>query len=57
MYAIRSYYDEKAHTATLTSEGVKKVEQFFNIENLSDAENLTISHHINQALKAHGLMT
>jgi len=48
--------DEKAHTATLTAKGVKKAEQFFGIENLSDVENMTISHHINQALKAHGLM-
>lgn len=48
--------DEKAHTATLTAKGIKKAEQFFGIENLSDAENMTISHHINQALKAHGLM-
>ena len=48
--------DEKAHTATLTAKGVKKAEQFFGIENLSDPENLTVSHHINQGLKAHGLM-
>jgi len=48
--------DEKAHTATLTARGVTKAEQFFGIENLSDPENLTISHHINQALKAHGIM-
>jgi preprotein translocase subunit SecA len=48
--------DEKAHTATLTAKGVEKVEAAFKIENLSDIENLTISHHINQALKAHGLM-
>jgi len=48
--------DEKAHTAVLTARGVKKAEQFFGIENLSDPENMTISHHINQALKAHGLM-
>jgi preprotein translocase subunit SecA len=48
--------DEKAHTATLTAKGVKKAEQFFAIENLSDSENITISHHVNQALKAHGLM-
>ena len=48
--------DEKAHTATLTAQGVKKAEAFFGIENLSDSENLTISHHINQALRAHGLM-
>jgi len=48
--------DEKARTATLTQSGVKKAEQFFGIENLTDAENLTISHHINQAIKAHGIM-
>lgn len=48
--------DEKAHTAALTSNGVKKAEQNFGIENLSDPENMTISHHVNQALKAHGLM-
>jgi len=48
--------DEKAHTATLVSRGIEKAEKFFNIENLSDPDNLTISHHINQALKAHGLM-
>jgi preprotein translocase subunit SecA len=48
--------DEKANSAALTSKGVKKAEQFFGIENLSDPENLAISHHINQALKAHGLM-
>lgn len=48
--------DEKAHTATLTARGVKKAEEYFKVENLSDVENMTISHHINQALKAHGLM-
>lgn len=48
--------DEKAHTAALTAKGVKKAEQFFGIENLSDPENMTISHHINQSLKAYGLM-
>jgi len=48
--------DEKANTATLTAQGIKKAEAFFGIENLSDPENLTISHHINQALRAHGLM-
>jgi len=48
--------DEKAHTAALTSRGVAKAEQFFGIENLSDPDNMTIFHHINQALKAHGLM-
>ena len=48
--------DEKAHTATLTERGIKKAEEFFGIENLSDSENLTISHHINQAIRAHGIM-
>ena len=48
--------DEKAHTATLTRKGVEKAEKYFGIENLSDVENLTLSHHVNQALKAHGLM-
>ena len=48
--------DEKAKTAVLTEAGVKKAEQFFNIENLSDPENTTLSHHINQAIKAHGVM-
>ena len=48
--------DEKARTATLTKDGVKKAEQAFNIENLNDAENMTIAHHINQAIKAYGLM-
>jgi len=48
--------DEKANTATLTKNGVKKAERAFNIENLSDPENLTISHHINQAIRANGIM-
>jgi len=48
--------DEKARTATLTERGIKKAEQAFNIENLSDPENILISHHINQAIKAHGIM-
>ena len=48
--------DEKAKTCTLTPEGVKKAEQYFGIENLNDAENMTISHHVNQAIKAHGIM-
>ena len=49
--------DEKARTATLTPSGVKKAEQFFNIENLNDSENMTIAHHVNQAIKARGTMT
>jgi preprotein translocase subunit SecA len=48
--------DEKAHTATLSFNGVKKTEQYFGIENLSDTENITLQHHINQAVRAHGLM-
>ena len=48
--------DEKARTATLTARGVKKAEEQFNLENLSDPENTTLSHHINQAIKAHGVM-
>ena len=48
--------DEKARTATLTLSGVKKAEKFFNVENLMDAENMTLQHHINQAIKARGVM-
>ncbi len=48
--------DEKAKTATLTARGVAKAEKFFNIENLADPDNSTLSHHINQAIKAHGVM-
>jgi preprotein translocase subunit SecA len=48
--------DEKAHTAVLTEEGVSKAERFFNLENLADANNMEIQHHINQALKARSLM-
>ena len=48
--------DEKARTATLTARGIKKAEEAFNIENLADPENTTLSHHINQAIKARGVM-
>ena len=48
--------DEKAKTATLTARGIAKAEQYFEIENLSDPENSTLAHHINQAIKAHGTM-
>ena len=48
--------DEKANTATLTKSGIEKAERAFNIENLSDPENMTISHHINQAIRANGIM-
>lgn len=48
--------DEKARTATLTKSGVKKAERAFNVINLMDAENMTLLHHINQAIKANGTM-
>ena len=48
--------DEKAKTATITQRGVKKAEQAFRIDNLMDPENITLLHHINQALKANGIM-
>ena len=48
--------DEKSKTATLTARGIAKAEDFFHLENLSDPENSTIAHHINQAIKAHGIM-
>ncbi len=47
--------DEKARTCTLTPEGVRKAEKYFNLENLTDPENMTISHHINQAIRGHGI--
>ena len=48
--------DEKARTATLTAPGIQKAEAFFHLENLADPENTTLSHHINQAIKARGVM-
>ena len=48
--------DEKAKTATLTPRGVKKAEEFFHVENLMDADNMTVLHHINQAIRAYGIM-
>ncbi len=48
--------DEKAKTATLTQNGVKKTEAFFKIENLTDADNISIQHYVNQAIKARGVM-
>ncbi len=48
--------DEKARTATLTQSGVKKAEQYFHVENLMDPEHVTLLHHINQAIKARGVM-
>ncbi len=48
--------DEKAKTATFTKSGIAKAEAYFNLDNLMDAENLTLQHHLNQAIKAHGVM-
>lgn len=48
--------DEKGKTATLTPQGVKRAEAYFHLDNLMDAENITLQHHINQAIKAHGIM-
>ncbi len=48
--------DEKGKTATITPRGVAKAETYFHVENLTDPENTTLLHHINQAIKAHGCM-
>ena len=48
--------DEKARTVTLTANGIRKAEQAFHLENLADPENTTLSHHINQAIRARGIM-
>ena len=48
--------DEKSRTASLTAKGIAKAEEFFQIENLSDPDNATLAHHINQAMKARGIM-
>ncbi len=48
--------DEKAKTATLTQNGVRKAEEYFHIDNLTDADNINLQHHINQAIRAHGVM-
>ena len=48
--------DEKSKSATITRTGVKKAEKYFNVENLMDSDNMTLLHHINQALKANGVM-
>ena len=55
-YDCDYFVDEKSRTVSLTAEGIAKAEKFFGIENLSDPENTTISHHINQAMKARGVM-
>ncbi len=48
--------DEKAKSATLTPSGVEKAEKYFGVENLMDVDNITILHHVNQAIRAHGIM-
>ena len=50
------YVDEKDRSVQLTAAGIKKAEQYFNVENLADIENSTLSHHINQAMRARGIM-
>ncbi len=48
--------DEKHRSVTLTPKGAKKAESYFGVENINDAENMTLLHHVNQAIKAHGIM-
>ena len=55
-YDCDYFVDEKARTVSLTASGIAKAERYFGVENLADAENTTINHHINQAMKARGLM-
>ncbi len=55
-YDCDYFVDEKSRTVSLTARGIAKAEQYFGVENLADAENATLSHHINQAMKARGLM-
>ena len=55
-YDCDYFVDEKAKTVSLTASGIAKAEKYFGVENLADAENATLSHHINQAMKARGIM-
>ena len=55
-YDCDYFVDEKARTVSLTATGIEKAEKFFGVENLADSDNTTLSHHINQAMKARGLM-
>ncbi len=55
-YDCDYFVDEKSHSVSLTATGIAKAERHFGIENLSDPENATLSHHLNQAMKARGLM-
>jgi len=56
VYSEDYIVDEKARTAVLTKHGIEKAEKFFNLQNLSDPENASIYHHVNTAIKAHGVM-
>ena len=55
-YDCDYFVDEKSRTVSLTAEGIAKAEKYFGVENLADADNTTLSHHLNQAMKARGLM-
>ncbi len=55
-YDCDYFVDEKAKTVSLTARGIAKAERYFGVENLADSENATLSHHLNQAMKARGLM-
>ena len=55
-YDCDYFVDEKSRTVSLTATGIAKAERYFGVENLADPENTTLSHHINQAMKARGLM-
>ena len=55
-YDCDYFVDEKARTVSLTASGIAKAEKYFGVENLADADNATLNHHINQAMKARGLM-
>ena len=55
-YDCDYFVDEKSRTVSLTARGIAKAEKFFSVDNLSDMENTTLSHHINQAMRARGLM-
>ena len=55
-YDCDYFVDEKSRTVSLTARGIAKAEEFFGVENLADSENTTLNHHINQAMKARGIM-
>ena len=55
-YDCDYFVDEKSRSVSLTAEGISKAEKYFGVENLADVENTTLSHHLNQAMRARGLM-